>query len=136
MTEYQRDQIVAMRKEGIGYHSIGVALGLTRDTVRNFCKGHQLAGYGKKIKMHLQEGKTCMYCGKLIQQPETGRKRKFCSEKCRRAWWKGHQECIKRGEGALYIFKCECCGKDFVAYGNAKRKYCSHECYIKARFWT
>ena len=26
------------------------------------------------------------------------------------------------------------CGKPFTVYGNSKRKYCSHECYIRNRF--
>ncbi len=136
MTESQRCQIVAMRKEGVGYHSIGVAIGLSRDIVRNYCKSHNLAGYGRVLKKNLREGKDCMHCGQKITQPTTGRKRKFCSEKCRREWWKGHPDWAKRGEQALYKFECEHCGRDFVSYGNNKRKYCSHECYIKARFWT
>lgn len=27
------------------------------------------------------------------------------------------------------------CGKAFVAYGNKDRKYCSHDCYIRDRFY-
>ncbi|RXM53885.1 RNA polymerase subunit sigma-70, partial [Clostridium tetani] len=27
------------------------------------------------------------------------------------------------------------CGKEFSAYGNKNRKYCSHNCYIRDRFW-
>ena len=34
----------------------------------------------------------------------------------------------------VYTFICPECGKEFTAYGNAKRKYCSHVCYIAARF--
>ena len=34
-----------------------------------------------------------------------------------------------------YKLKCAYCGKDFISYGNKKRKYCSHYCYIHDRFW-
>jgi len=35
----------------------------------------------------------------------------------------------------MYPAVCVRCGKEFLSYGNRKRKYCSHDCYIKARFW-
>ena len=31
---------------------------------------------------------------------------------------------------------CEYCHEKFISYGNPNRKYCSHDCYIKQRFWT
>jgi hypothetical protein len=34
----------------------------------------------------------------------------------------------------MYSFTCAGCGVEFAAYGNASRKFCSHECYIKSRF--
>lgn len=43
-----------------------------------------------------------------------------------------HPEAVK--QKAVYTFTCPECGKEFTAYGNAKRKYCSHDCYIAARF--
>ena len=80
-------------------------------------------------------GKACLYCGREIKQPDTGRPKKFCTDKCRREWWKGHSDRINRKESAMYQVVCERCGTEFLSYGNRKRKYCSHNCYIKARFW-
>ena len=37
-------------------------------------------------------------------------------------------------EQSLPESACENCGKPFSVYGNAKRKYCSHVCYVKGRF--
>lgn len=34
----------------------------------------------------------------------------------------------------IYNFSCKYCGKSFSVYGNAHRKYCCHDCYIKDRF--
>ena len=139
MTELQKKQILNMRKEGAGYKSIAVATGLSRDAVRNFCKSRNMAGFGKAAEMNaderLQSGELCLNCYEKLYQPASGRRRKFCSDKCRRDWWKNHQGDINRNENAIYHYKCAYCGKEFTAYGNNKRKYCSHYCYIHDRFW-
>lgn len=139
MTGQQAKQIREMREQGIGYRSIGLMVGLSRDIVRNFCKSRGLAGLGSVLTKNIHEqvmlGKACLYCGKEIEQPRTGRPKKFCSEKCRREWWKGHPEKINKRETALYPMTCARCGRSFLSYGNKTRKYCGHECYIRARFW-
>ena len=136
MTEQQAKQIREMREQGIGYRSIALTVGLSRDIVRNFCKSRGLSGYGSALTKNIQEqvmlGKACLYCGKEMKQLDTGRPKKFCSDKCRREWWKGHPERINRKESAMYPAVCVRCGKEFLSYGNRKRKYCSHDCYIKA----
>lgn len=139
MTELQKKQILNMRKEGAGYKSIAVATGLSRDVVRNFCKSRNMAGFGMAAEMNtderVQSGELCLNCYEKIHQPKSGRPRKFCSDKCRRDWWKNHKDDINRSEAAIYHHKCVYCGKEFTAYGNNKRKYCSHYCYIHDRFW-
>ena len=75
---------------------------------------------------------TCRYCGAPITQPVG--KKLFCSVTCRLSYYQAHPESIHKK--AFYKFKCDYCGKEFKAYGNQKRKYCSHECYTKARFGT
>ena len=35
---------------------------------------------------------------------------------------------------AYTTFVCLACGKQVTVYGNDKRKYCSHDCYIEHRF--
>ena len=32
---------------------------------------------------------------------------------------------------ALYTHTCAGCGRKFTAYGNSRRKYCSHACYTR-----
>jgi hypothetical protein len=139
MTEAQANQIVEMRIKGVGYKSIGTVVGLSRDIVRNYCKAHNLTGYAsaltKNIQMRMESGEVCQYCGGTIVKPKMGRPKKFCSEKCRREWWKSHPEAVNRSEAASYELKCENCGKTFISYGNRNRKYCSRDCYIKYRFW-
>jgi len=67
-------------------------------------------------------------CGKRLEHTPGKRKKQYCSDGCRMDWWNAHQDEVKRK--AFYQFTCVCCGKSFSAYGNAKRSYCSHECYI------
>lgn len=139
MTEMQKKQILSMRKEGKGYKLIASLLGLSRDAVRGFCKSRNIDGFGVVASLNteerIKEGKVCLCCYEKMEQPKTGRQKKFCSDKCRREWWKKHNELINRKETAEYKLKCAYCGKDFISYGNKNRKYCSHYCYIHDRFW-
>ena len=88
MTEQQAKQIREMREQGIGYRSIALTVGLSRDIVRNFCKSRGLSGYGSALTKNIREqvmlGKACLYCGKEMKQPDTGRPKKFCLDKCSR----------------------------------------------------
>ena len=49
MTDAQAKQINEMRMKGMGYKAIGMAIGLSRDIVRNYCKRHNLAGYATVV---------------------------------------------------------------------------------------
>jgi len=139
MTKVQAALIRQFRLDGLGYKAIATRLGLTRDIVRNFCKANKLEGYGPVAKLNFKEqiysGKACLHCGKEISQPFTGRPKKFCSDGCRREWWKSNPEAVNRKETAIYHLVCTRCGQEFTSYGNKNRKYCTHNCYIKARFW-
>lgn len=133
MTYEQQEQIIDLRKKGYGYRLIGQMLGINRDMVRYFCKSNGMAGITEDVPM--PDGEACPCCGGAIQQTAaTGRRKKFCSEKCRREWWKKHPGAGKQSESAIYHSTCAACGKEFTAYGNSSRKYCSHACYILHRF--
>jgi hypothetical protein len=133
MTEEIREKILELRRTGMGYQAIANEVREKRDAVRYICKSRGLGGNGEDI--HPEN--TCPSCCKPLIQPRgRGRRRRFCSENCRRAWWKKHPEEAVRRETALYITKCECCGSTFTSYGNNHRRYCSRDCYIKMRFWT
>ncbi len=139
MTELQKKIILNMRKNGEGYKTIATAVGLSRDAVRTFCKTRNMTGFGSvaalNVDERIQNGELCPNCCEPIKQPSKGRHKKFCSEECRRDWWKKHPEKTERKETAQYKLKCTYCGKDFVSYGNKNRKYCSHYCYIHDRFY-
>ncbi len=74
----------------------------------------------------------CKNCDKEIFQEPHMKKKKFCCDKCRNLWWNSHLDQVNRK--AIYHFTCPQCSTEFEVYGNSRRKYCCHECYIKARF--
>ncbi len=124
MTDEQKQQIIAMRRDGAGYGSIANQLGLSINTVKSFCRRHSLAAP--------PTDSLCEQCGRPIAQ-NPGRKRKrFCCDACRNKWWNSHLDLVKRK--AVYTFTCLACGKKFTVYGNSHRKFCSHACYIAYRF--
>ena len=133
MTNEQREKITVLRNQGFGYTAIANSVGLSKDSVKAYCRTHGLAG--EKAESHsLAEVPTqlCLNCGKTLIQLPGRKQKKFCCSECRTAWWNAHPETVK--QKAVYTFTCPECGKEFTAYGNAKRKYCSHDCYIAARF--
>ncbi len=57
--------------------------------------------------------KFCPQCGTKITD-HMGRPRSFCSERCRRNWWKAHPEFAKPRPSALYAYRCRTCGQPFT----------------------
>lgn len=132
MTDEEKRKVVSLRREGCGYTAIAKSLGISRDTVRSFCRRNGLLGNMGKEQEEFSEQGYCRECGKTLLQSDGVKTRIFCSKECREKWWKEHPEKVRKR--AVYSFVCACCGKTFTAYGNSRRKYCSHACYIKDRF--
>jgi len=127
MTEAQKEQVRFLRCEGLGYGAIAARLDISENTVKSFCRRNHLTGVASKEPVL-----ACRNCGGPLPQKSKRKQRKFCSEACRRAWWKQHPELIHKA--AFYPATCAHCGQEFQSYGNKNRKYCSHTCYIAARF--
>jgi len=133
MTDTQRTQIKELRLAGYGYKKIAQALCLSVDTVKSYCRKNNLAGVMAGNPSSSADGKTyCKQCGKELLQKPNQKTLLFCSNECRQAWWNDHPE--KVNKKAFYHLVCACCGAGFASYGNKKRKYCSHACYIADRF--
>lgn len=132
MREKQKSEIIRMRKNGTAFSKISEVTGISRNTVKSFCRRQNITIQPQTQAEGISDKMYCKECGtKLYHVP--GRKEpKFCSAACRIKWWNSHPEEVNRK--ATYHFVCACCGKPFTAYGNKSRKYCSHDCYITARF--
>lgn len=133
MTDIQRMQIKELRLAGYGYKKISQALSLSVDTVKSFCRKNNLAGVMAGNNSTSANGKTfCKQCGRELVQKPNQKTLLFCNSICRQTWWNAHPEMLNKR--AVYSYRCYHCGKDFTAYGNSQRKYCSHPCYIQERF--
>ena len=134
MTDNQKAQIIKLRAAGNGYGKIAQTLGISVNTVKSFCRRNDINGDMVIEPSVTLTGETtaCENCGREIQQIAKQKKKRFCCDKCRNEWWNSHLDQVKRKP--VYDFKCPHCGKEFLIYGDRRRKYCSHECYIADRF--
>ncbi len=122
MTIEEKGRIVQLQRQGLGYKRIASTLGLPVNGVKTFCRRHPVA--------QEQEG-ICPQCGATLTQTPHRRAKKFCSDKCRMAWWNAHPEQVNRK--AVYHLVCAQCGQPFDSYGNQRRKFCCRSCYIESR---
>ena len=117
MTEFQKQNISEMRSKGCAYSAIAQSLGISVNTIKSYCL---------RNKPSLKENCCkCDYCGSPLKQMPGRKKKRFCNDICRTNWWNAHPKTESR--------ICPGCGCLFNA--NGKQKFCSHDCYIKARFY-
>ena len=133
MTPDEKSRLTAMRIAGSSYTEIADALGLSKNTVKTFCRRNGLAPEVESTPVDdIPAERLCPHFGKPVIQLEGRKEKKFCSDTCRNRWWNSHMDMVKRK--AIYEYTCPPCGSPFTAYGNSHRKYCCHECYIADRF--
>ncbi len=133
MDGFQKEQIKNLRGEGLSYAEIARQVNVSRDAVISFCRRNGLQEIKKPISVVENDtADVCRECRKPLVQVDGMKRRVFCSKERRTKWWKEHPDRLNRK--AVYQFTCPHCGKPFSAYGNSKRKYCSHVCYISDRF--
>lgn len=120
MTISEKEQILQFQRNGLGYKKIASTLGLPVNGVKTFCRRHPVSDKAK-----------CLFCGAKLTIIPHKKTKKFCSDKCRMAWWNSHPELVKRK--AIYTHTCAHCGRSFESYGNRHRIYCSRACYALAR---
>ena len=126
MTDVQRDQIRNLSKDGYGYKKIASFLELSESTVKSYCRRHDIRRRKPKVVHDL-----CRECGEKLYNTPGHRQRNFCSDDCRKKYWKEHRDEIKRG-GQIEIV-CPVCGHKFTDYAKKGRKYCSLWCYQMRR---
>lgn len=131
MTGNERAAIERMRRSGLSYQEIADNLAIRKEAVRSYCRNHDINPDMDAIP----DKAVCPVCGKLLKNTSRrGRRRRFCSDRCRMEWWKSHPSEKGHDIGRIRVYRCTGCGKPFRGYGSVERKYCSHECYISHRF--
>ncbi len=133
MTEEQKHQINEMRRHGCTYRHIADTLSLKEGAVKSYCL--RAIKRGLLVIPESTEKTFCKECGVSIEQIPKRKKRIFCSSLCRSKWWNAHLYLVRRSPNTTHHFSCQHCGKDFTAYANPRRKYCSHQCYIQDRYY-
>ena len=131
MTQQEKNAVLAYRQQGLSFSKIAVKLGLSRDTVKSFYRHASDKGCLPETALRPQDDR-CLECGAPLLRSANHKTRRFCSDACRRAWWKTH-----RGTGqqrSTIELTCAHCGKVFYDYQRNHRRYCSRNCYVNARF--
>ena len=123
MTEEQKSRIADLRRQGIPFSKIAKQLDLNRDTIKSYCRRY---GIGVNVESVDTNTPHCKNCGAEIVQPPNKKKKTFCCDKCRNAWWAAHPDKIHKK--TLYTHICVHCKKEFEAYGNT-----AHESVIWRR---
>lgn len=124
MRAIQAEQISHMRRMGNSYGRIAESLGVSLNTVKSFCRRKGIIAESGVSR--------CEWCGSEVKQTEHRKTKRFCSDACRTKWWSAHRHLLN--STSQVMLRCLYCGREFVDYATAGRKYCCHECYIKARF--
>ena len=121
MTDLQKKQIVAMRKDNATYAAISETIGIPVGTIKAFCHRNSLTTETPKGKP------CCKNCGSELTNTPNAKPRLFCSDHCKQTWWNKHR--YERSSTKIAPHTCPTCGMLFTDYTGANRKYCSQECY-------
>lgn len=124
MTYEQKRQIEALRLNNMSYGKIAKETGVSKDSVKSYCRRHGL----KKEDLILYE--KCLQCGTPLVQTAGRKLKKFCSDACRMEWWNSHQEASVCKEKNRKI--CEFCGEEYYSSKPSSR-FCSCKCYADYR---
>jgi len=129
--EIAREQARLLREKGMSLRKVAAITGLTKDVVRNISRKIVVAADDDDtLDSRINGGQACTYCGGSMEQHVgSGRPRRFCSERCRRQYWRLHRPEQKKKEDKLFLRICAYCGKTFQIYGKNDRKYCCREHY-------
>lgn len=129
LTSQDMERITMMRRAGVAYARIAKHLDLNANSVKTYCLRNAITVDANAEQVADPLGVWCLKCCTRIG---LRRGSKFCSEQCRRAWWRTHRT-VRVEE-----LTCTGCGRQVAVpcTSGRSRKYCSHPCFIKHRFGT
>ena len=132
VTQQQKEQISKLRANGASFGKIASALGISINTIKSYCKRNPILSEVVPSPKAVIHADRCPQCNAPLVQTPGHRQKRFCSHKCRVAWWKAHPEAMIRKK--LTSIECQHCGTTFLQYGNRPRKFCSRGCYLAHRY--
>ena len=131
MTVLQKERIITLRNKNESYAKIAVALGLSVNTVKSFCRRNNIKNRNDSNDEIEENKELCKNCGKKLTQTSKIKAKIFCCDKCRFDWWNANRG--KMNRKGVHRLTCAHCGEGFSSY-DKNRKYCGHACYISDRF--
>lgn len=127
MEKKEKDLIINLKNDGLGYKAIAIKLNKPLSTIKSFIKRN------KELFNTPAQVDRCLCCGAVLIHTPKHKKKKFCNDSCRMKWWNGHPDVTGKNE---LLITCKCCGKVINSYRYPSRKFCSHNCYIRYRFYN
>lgn len=121
MTREEKEKVLKLKDAGYGAKTISKQLGLPLNSVKSLLRRDIIV-----------KTTRCKECGTELICVEGKKPKKFCSDKCRMAWWYKNQHMMNKK--SAYEVVCVCCKKKFNFYGYKNRKYCSRECYLRDKY--
>lgn len=128
VNDAQRQKIIQLRQAGQSFAQIADKVCLPKSTVKSFCYRHTASADDVKQE---PRSTVCPQCGKPLPNRRF-KPRRFCSDECRAKYWAVHGDQIVRRSAV--DMTCPVCHRHFHDYAQRHRKYCSHACYIAARY--
>ena len=128
MHEEQKQAATALRLQGESYAGIADYLDLPLNTVKSFCRRNKITPLSQAGLQGMDNPKgVCKNCGAILDQTPGGRKKTFCSDRCRYSFWN------RSRRQKPYRLICQRCGRKFISLGNKNKAFCSRECYMLNR---
>ena len=121
MTKAQKEKIISLRKQKATYATISQEIGIPVNTIKSFCSRNGVSAEPQHPK------NVCKHCGAVLAETSGTKPRLFCCDSCKQAWWNNHRK--ERVSKRMTTHTCPTCGRVFMDYVGANRKYCSQECY-------
>jgi len=94
MTQHQQIAIANLRKENYSYATIAQKLGLNPNSVKSYCRRHGIKpeSIPRKKKAEKAVLTICEFCGTPITNDWNRIGKRFCSDKCRTAYWNAQKQ--------------------------------------------
>jgi len=128
----QREQAQLLRSHGMSARRAADITGLTVDVVRNLCRKIVPNVSDENLHIKIENNEACAFCGAPVEKHGgAGRPRRFCSDHCRRQYWRLHRDEQKKNPDIIFMRICKYCGQPFEIYGKNDRKYCCRDHYLK-----
>ena len=116
----KKELALELRKKNLNVREISKVVGVHFTTVAKWLRNAKQEELIKKLP-------KCPNCGKVIRVSKGHNPRKFCSDKCRTAWWRKSN--VNFGTTKIPLKECDHCKKLFKPK-RKNQKYCCRFCYL------